>query len=178
MSPILADPNLRLLYTDTDSAYVEGELDPSLVGKELGKFKLEYIFKKAVFLAPKVYGVLLDNGNELTKVKGFKDKVSFSDLSTLLTKDSNLKLNQSKWYKSIIDSNISIKNELYTLVATENKRQLIYDTNNRIIGTKPFVIDGKKNIVSFNEHLKLNKNLFQISPAGSDSSNSTVKGTR
>ena len=31
-------------------------------------------------------------------------------------------------------------------MATENKRQLIYK-NNKLIGTKPYIIDSNKNIV-------------------------------
>lgn len=143
MSPILADPKLKLLYTDTDSGYIEGELDPSLVGKELGKFKLEYRFKECVFLAPKVYGGILENGKELTKVKGFKNTVSYPELKSLLDQNSKLELNQNKWFKSISEGSITVRNSLYTLVATENKRRLVYK-NNKIVGTKPFVIDSRK----------------------------------
>lgn len=49
-----------LYYSDTDSAFVNVNLEeiyPELVEKGLGKLKLEYEFIKAVFLAPKVYGV-------------------------------------------------------------------------------------------------------------------------
>ena len=145
MSGILADPSINVLYTDTDSAYIQGELDPKLIGKGLGQFKLEYTFKEAVFLAPKVYGGILLDGKELTKVKGFKNNLIYPDLLSLLDKNSKLELNQDKWFKSISEGNISIKNSLYTLIVTENKRQLIYD-NNKLIGTKPFIIDRNKEI--------------------------------
>lgn len=146
MSPILADPNLRILYTDTDSAFIEGELDPKLIGKGLGQFKLEYRFKECVFLAPKVYGGILENGSELTKVKGFKDNVKYSDLKALLIKDSSLDLKQEKWFRSIEEGTITIKNQLYKLVPTENKRQLVY-SNNKFVNTKPFIIDENKSLV-------------------------------
>ena len=126
MSPILSDPKLKLLYTDTDSAFIAGELDPKLIGPELGLFKLEYRFKECVFLAPKVYGGILENGNEITKVKGYKDNVKYSDLKALLIKDESLELMQDKWFRSIKDGSITIENQLYKLVPTENKRQIIY----------------------------------------------------
>jgi hypothetical protein len=48
----------RALYTDTDSVVVEGVLDPSVVSStEIGKFKHEDKIEKAVFLAPKTYGL-------------------------------------------------------------------------------------------------------------------------
>jgi spore cortex formation protein SpoVR/YcgB (stage V sporulation) len=37
-----------LFYTDTDSIAIDQKLDRILVGTDLGKMKLEYIFDKAV----------------------------------------------------------------------------------------------------------------------------------
>lgn len=48
---------------DTDSIFVDKELDPShaIIGRGLGEFKLEYILKEAVFLCPKIYaGIPID----------------------------------------------------------------------------------------------------------------------
>lgn len=45
-----------LFYTDTDSIDINKSLIKKFIGKELGVMKLEHIFNKAVFLAPKVYG--------------------------------------------------------------------------------------------------------------------------
>jgi hypothetical protein len=35
---------------------------------------------------------------------------------------------------------------LYTLQITDNKRQLIYDTNSQLVGTKAYRIDPNKEI--------------------------------
>jgi hypothetical protein len=78
-------------------------------------------FKKAIFLSPKVYGGVLNNNLEVTKIKGFKDKVSYQELNSLLIKDKKLELNQNKWLKSIVKGNITIKNSIYSLVATKIK---------------------------------------------------------
>lgn len=60
-----------------------------------------------------------------------KNVISFSDLKTLLNKDSKLRIYQEKWYKNISEGNIQIKNEIYTLMITDNKRHLIFDKNNQ-----------------------------------------------
>jgi hypothetical protein len=43
-------------------------------------------------------------------------------------------------------TNITILEQLYTLTATSNKRKLIYNDEDKLIGTRPFfLIDGKLN---------------------------------
>lgn len=48
----------NLYYSDTYSIYIGKPLSNELVGKDIGKLKLEYVFKEVVFLASKVYGSL------------------------------------------------------------------------------------------------------------------------
>jgi DNA polymerase elongation subunit (family B) len=96
MSKYKNNSKYKILYTDTDSVFIDGELDSSLVGNKLGQWKLENSYIKFVTLAPKVYGGITDKGEEITKVKGFKNKVSFNDLEKLLNKNKILKLNQTK----------------------------------------------------------------------------------
>lgn len=36
---------------------------------------------------------------------------------------------------------------MYTLKVTSNKRELIYDSNNKLIGTKLYIIDNSKIIL-------------------------------
>jgi DNA polymerase type B, organellar and viral len=100
--------DLTLYYTDTDSIDIDQPLDPKYVDKELGKMKLEHIFKEAVFLAPKVYGGITSE-YELVKVKGLKNPVSYNELKTLLVKDTSLKVNQDKWYRDMSQGLIKIK---------------------------------------------------------------------
>lgn len=145
MSQFLGDKNLNVLYTDTDSIDIDKPLDSKLIGPELGLMKLECIFEEAIFIAPKVYGGILEDGSEIVKVKGFKNPLPFSELSKLLIKDNNLELKQDKWFSSIREGNITIKEQLYTLIPTENKRTLIY-SNNKFVNTKPFTINLDKSI--------------------------------
>lgn len=128
------NPNYNLYYTDTDSIYIDKPLSENFIGKDLGKMKLEYNFIEGTFLSPKVYGGLYFNDNQqlksITKVKGFKNKLDYFKLKSLLNENSSLSLKQDKWYKNINEGNISIKEQLYILFTTDNNRQLIKKTIN------------------------------------------------
>jgi DNA polymerase type B, organellar and viral len=144
MSLFKNNPNFNLYYSDTDSAVVDSELPKSFIGDKLGKLKLEYTIDKAVFLAPKVYGLIDVDGIELIKAKGLtKDSIrniKVSDLEQLLVKDASKVFTQSKGYKELFEGHISISDILYTLSATSSKRRHIYE-NGRFINTKPFTYD-------------------------------------
>lgn len=132
--------NNKMYYTDTDSAIMEKELDESLVGKQLGQMVLEKEYKEFVSLAPKVYGGILTNGKEFSKIKGYKNTISFEELKSLLIKDKSLELNQTKWFRFIGKGTISIKSQIYTLIPTQNKRKLIY-LNNVLEKTEAFKVN-------------------------------------
>ena len=135
--------NDQLLYFDTDSIDTTEILDPNLVGNKLGQWKLEHEFDDVVFLAPKVYGGKNDK-YEVVKVKGLKNPIPFNELYPLLKKDQLLKLSQQKWHRDLSNNQILLKNEIYTLMVTENKRRLIHNSEDIFIDTEPLmVIDGK-----------------------------------
>ena len=119
MSQFKNNPNLPLLYSDTDSLFVIGDLDPNLIGNKLGQFKLEYIFKKCIILSPKVYGGILEDGSELIKVKGLKKDsinkyLTVDILESLLHKDSNVQVPNLKFIRDFEDRSINLRNDLYT----------------------------------------------------------------
>ena len=58
MSQFKNNPNFKLLYTDTDSILIIGNIPDHLAGNNLGQFKLEYNLKKLIILAPKVYAAI------------------------------------------------------------------------------------------------------------------------
>jgi DNA polymerase type B, organellar and viral len=130
MSYFKNNPNFNLYYSDTDSAVIDQQLPESMVGKELGLVKLEHAIKKAVFLAPKVYGFVDANGNETIKIKGVTEEVtsnlSVGDLENLLVLDNNRIFNQHKWYKNLMSGSITINDVLYNLKVTSNKRSAVY----------------------------------------------------
>lgn len=151
MSQFKNNSDYKLFYSDTDSIYINKPLGDSLISNTiLGQMKLEYICNKAIFLAPKVYGLLTENGQTIIKAKGLTKEalthLSLEDLSALLTKDHSQCFNQEKWFKNISEGNITIKDTIYTLKCTNNKRSFIYDLNNDLIDTNPYKIDNNKNI--------------------------------
>jgi hypothetical protein len=96
----LPNNKFTLLYTDTDSIAINKPLPSKFVHPTaLGKMKLENIFQKAVYLGPKVYGGLLPTfivdkeGNcdaSITKVKGYKNIISYNTLENLLNTKDNI----------------------------------------------------------------------------------------
>lgn len=137
--------NNTCYYTDTDSVVLERELNNSLVGREIGKMKLEHFINKGVFLAPKVYSLLTEEG-EITKIKGFsikedKNKIlKYDNLKNLLNRNEFVVLNHEKWQRNIEKGMIYINKENYTLNITNGKRILIFDENNVFKSTKPINI--------------------------------------
>jgi len=142
----------NLYYSDTDSLYFDGPLPSKYISNtELGKLKLEGVWDKALFLAPKVYGLKNNLAElEIIKIKGLnkesicKNNISLELLVELLEKDSKLEFEQDKWYKNLDVANILIKNELYTLKATNNKRELIYNNKDILNDTYPYIINNDK----------------------------------
>jgi hypothetical protein len=134
-------PNYNLYYSDTDSIVIDKPLHSNLVGSNIGQLKLEHTIDRAVFLAPKVYGLVTVEGEEIIKIKGVsKDIVSklyFSDLEALLIKDSSREFIQEKWFSKLYDGEINVLDIAYTLKATSNKRNPIY-IDNVLENTEPY----------------------------------------
>lgn len=129
---------------DTDGCKITSTLDPSLVGKELGKMKFEGEFIEAVFIAPKVYGGITTTHEMVVKVKGLKSPISYWELKSLLYKN-NLKISQYKWYRNFSEGTIKVLEQIYTLASTGNKRELIWNSFGEFVGTLPYkVLDGVK----------------------------------
>lgn len=130
MTPFKNNSDYNLYYSDTDSIIIDKELSSDIVGNKLGQLKLEHVCDQAVFLAPKVYGLITDKGDKIIKIKGITHEVAnsleISDLERLLIKDSSREFTQEKWYKKQIEGEISIQDTLYTLKVTSNKRSPLY----------------------------------------------------
>lgn len=111
MSQFKNNVNYKIYYSDTDSIFINKGLNESLVSNtELGKLKLEYVIKKAVFLAPKVYCLITESDRFIYKVKGLSHNINLSlnDYETLLAKDSKLEINQEKWFRTLSQDVITI----------------------------------------------------------------------
>jgi hypothetical protein len=117
------------------------------------------IIKKAIFLAPKCYGLLDTENNFNFKVKGLTNKVdlTLNDFENLLFKNSKIQKAQLKTFKSFEQGNIKVLKQIYTLQQTNNKRNLIYNKSNKLINTKPYVINNNKVISKTKTKIKTKK---------------------
>ena len=119
MSQFKNNPNFRLYYSDTDSIIIDSLLPNEMIGTNLGQMKLEYTIKNAIFLAPKVYALIDENGNEIIKAKGLTRNtisgISFNDFEQLLIKDSFKIFEQDKAKKDLYKSEFTILKTIYTL---------------------------------------------------------------
>jgi hypothetical protein len=149
MSQFKNNNNFNLYYSDTDSIVIDKELPKDHISKELGFLKLEHKIKRGVFLAPKVYALETEDGKSIVKVKGLsdeiQDQIDIDVIKRLLFKDSSMEFSQEKWFKKIIEGTISIREVIYTLKVTSNKRQNIYNEYQILSETKPLYYE---NIIS------------------------------
>ena len=131
--------------------FTDSYIDESLIdNKVLGKLKLEHVCDKAIFLTPKVYFLETVDNKTIYKVKGLKHEIELSikDFEKLLFKDALIEKTQTKWFRNLTEGKIDILNEIYTLKVTDNKRKLVYNNNNKFIGTKPYIINENKEIIN------------------------------
>lgn len=143
MSQFKTDKNFTIYYTDTDSIDINKPLNTKYVGNELGKMKLEHVAEDVTFAGPKMYG-LLTKDYEYVKIKGLKNPLPYKTLKILLKKDSKLEIEQEKWYKDVSNAKFHIKNEIYTLMVTDNKRKLLYNEENIFYDTRPLRLENGK----------------------------------
>lgn len=157
MSKYKNSDDFNLYYSDTDSIFIDKPLPKEAISNEIGYWKLEDVLKEATFLSAKLYGAITNklefikfvNGREVkvkefTKIRGYMNALKYNDLKSLLKKGKYLDLKQDKGFINISKGYISFKTKSYKLVTTDLKRRLIYK-NNRLVATKPIVVDNIKN---------------------------------
>jgi len=50
--------------------------------------------------------------------------------------------------KNLTEGHIEVLEQLYTLKVPDNKRNLMYDNNNKLIGTNPYIINFDKEVIN------------------------------
>ena len=75
-----------------------------------------------------------------TKFIGFSNSLTIEQLEYLLVKDNIISLKQNKWFRDYVDSSVIIRETSYDSKATDNKRRIIFDSNNIMVNTKPIVL--------------------------------------
>ena len=129
-------------YTDTDSVVLGSPLpDEAISSTEMGKFKLEHLVKRGIFLAPKSYMLDIEDDRHIIKHKGpAKDLVTsewfqrqLADLSLMeqISTSANFRID---WKELKI-----VKKDLLINLGLQQstKRDNVYDDNNVWIDTRP-----------------------------------------
>lgn len=137
----------KVFYSDTDSIDLNKPLPDEFVGKELGLLKLEHVWEKAIYISNKAYIGIDKEGKIYRKLRGIKvnskefknNPIEIEDFEKLLYKDSELLVNQERWFKSFRNSNIETKEIIYKLQGNDNKRISIIE-NGKKSYTKPLII--------------------------------------
>lgn len=98
MNDHIINNNSEIYYYDTDSIYTNKKLDNELTSDNLlGKYKLEKIIKKGIFLSPKNYAIIDEKNKETIKFKGlYKSEIkniNFDKFKTWLNNEE-----KPKWY--------------------------------------------------------------------------------
>lgn len=114
-------------------------LPNEFLGTKLGQLKIENFIKKGSFIAPKVYGILDVDNKNIVKIKGLKNNLFYYELNFVLYKETVIEKTQGKWHRNWKNGNIKIKKEIYSLMITGNKRQLIFGFFSKLVATKPYI---------------------------------------
>lgn len=118
LSKYLNIPNNDCIYTDTDSVVLAKSLDHSLIGKGLGKMRLEYEIKEGIFISPKTYAIrVYSKGNiiEIFKAKGVGPSLmNYSIYQTLLAGE-NVVLNKDYFVPDLANGTVAIIKRKFTI---------------------------------------------------------------
>lgn len=141
----------NIYYCDTDSLCIDKKALPILkqyIGGELGELKIEKKYQKAIFLAPKVYCYVDENGHFDFKFKGLNQrdlkekglKLTWNDFEQALTTGKilipNMEIEKINKFKTAIKNNSFLNFRKYRKneFTFKLKRELLKDN----INTKAF----------------------------------------
>lgn len=103
---------LDIYYSDTDSLVLNGPLPPEVCDPaQLGKLKLEHMFKEGLFVLPKIYFLELEDGHTVTKCKGYSGELSKAQYLELLN-GNGLNLLVTRWKRYLVEGSVQVKNHL------------------------------------------------------------------
>jgi hypothetical protein len=116
----------NIFYSDTDSIVTDLDLnliEPQLIGKELGQFKLEYLIKEAYFISNKTYCLVLESNEVIIKTKGA--------LNTKLTLEDFIKMYRDKENIQTFKNNTVTNYEKGSVIIEQKQITLKYDSYNK-----------------------------------------------
>lgn len=137
----ILDKGGSIYYTDTDSIVTDIELDKTLIGREIGKFKLECEVSEAYFISNKTYCLKKLDGEVIIKAKGTNsESIHWEDFVKLYS-GSSIESTRNETVKdySIGSVTINVSKNIVLSANAYNKRVKIYDQNKKWIDTRPIV---------------------------------------
>lgn len=125
MNPLKFIKGNPFYYGDTDSAILGKPLNPSLIGDNIGQFKLEYpVIKEGYFISPKLY--TLDTGSTfITKSKGNSAELTLQDYIELYAGGVVNTMNK-RWKRDLKLSTVTIVDQSMRISSNFTKRNRIY----------------------------------------------------
>ena len=128
-----------IYYTDTDSIVTDIKLDDSVVGKDLGKFKLEHVVEEGYFISNKTYALKKTDGSVIIKNKGSDTKSLTIENFRELYLGIDAKAIRYESKRDYFNRSVTIKipNEITLSAQSYKKRIRIFNENNIWIDTKP-----------------------------------------
>jgi DNA polymerase type B, organellar and viral len=165
----ILDKGGSIFYSDTDSIITDIKLNDSIVGSEIGQFKLEHEIVEGYFIGCKTYGFKNSKGKIVVKSKGgFKGHLNFNDLEKLylgLNIDS-IRYETIRNY-SVGSVKINVPKPITLSANMYNKRVKVY-RNERWIDTRPIYRNINKihnsciNSIHLNEKHKNPYNILDL----------------
>jgi DNA polymerase type B, organellar and viral len=129
-------------YTDTDSLFMKLPLEDKYVGKELGKFSFKGIAKRAYFISPKTYCLIMVDDTVIIKCKGLDNKLLNENHFKEFLSGNSVSVDTKKIFTNIKRGTGGIKSMMLTINPDINNRKSI-QREELNFDTEPFhVIDG------------------------------------
>lgn len=137
----------KIYYTDTDSIVTDISLEtlnPNLVGKGLGQFKLEHDIKEGYFITNKTYCLVLNNNTTIIVSKGVKNNsMTLDDFKAMYYSNKNILANKNSTITKLsLGSVIITENKVLLQHDAYTKREKIYNEKGLWVDTKPLLYNN------------------------------------
>jgi hypothetical protein len=134
----------KIYYSDTDSIVTNIRLPEEFVGNELGKFKLEYKIKRAIFITSKTYMLELEDGTIIKKAKGVNsESLSIKNFEDMYNKSKDALALKTQSKLDFLDGTVNIYTKSTTIHYNSYiKREKIFNDDGLWIDTKPIIYNN------------------------------------